>query len=102
MPTQEPLAMDTPAMTPPAPAPRLPGMGGHYQASITGAALDNLFRQVAGVALVALAVRQPPGDAVKAEALGSLYTNLSALLFIAPFLLLGPLAGSLGDRLAKH
>src|SRR3954466_344674 len=87
--------------TQPAPAPPR-GFGGFLLGCITGAANDNLFRQIVAVALVAEAARRFPGDQARAEQESTLYVILAGMAFIGPFVLLAPLAGSLGDRTAKH
>ncbi|MBA3939138.1 MAG: MFS transporter, partial [Planctomycetes bacterium] len=97
--------MTTPPLPlPPAAAPR--GFGAHLQACAIGAGIDNLFRAVIGVALVGLAKQAHPGDSIAehaaADRLGNLYTTLATLLFIIPFVIVAPMAGSLGDRLPKH
>jgi len=102
-----PRCLDT--MTPAVPAssdaanlPTRRGFGGHLAACIAGAAVDNVFRAVAGKALVQLADRHAGVGTEAARDLGHFYSNLAGLAFMLPFLLMAPLAGSLGDRWAKH
>jgi acyl-[acyl-carrier-protein]-phospholipid O-acyltransferase/long-chain-fatty-acid--[acyl-carrier-protein] ligase len=97
-PATMPTAMPIPAVT--STPPR--GLLAHLVASAVGAGLDNLFRQVAMVALTAAAYRAYPHDPAQADALASSYNSWGLMLFSAPFILLAPLAGSLGDRLPKH
>lgn len=78
------------------------GLRAHLVACASGAALDNLFRQVAVVALTAAAFTAYPEDQTRAGQLASTYSALAMVLFTAPFILLAPIAGGLGDRLAKH
>ncbi len=78
------------------------GLAGHVTACVIGAGLDNLFRQVAIVALGAAAIAAYPGDAEQAGKVAAGYGAWALMLFSAPFILLAPLAGSLGDRLPKH
>lgn len=92
-------ASNTPAM--PVLAPRR-GLAGHVTACVIGAGLDNLFRQVAIVALGTAAIAAFPGDPEKAGKAAASYGAWALMLFSAPFILLAPLAGSLGDRLPKH
>ncbi len=82
--------------------PQQTGFAGHVIACIIGAGLDNLFRQVAIIALAAAAVIAYPEDKSQAETLSATYGSWALMLFSAPFILLAPLAGSLGDRLPKH
>jgi acyl-[acyl-carrier-protein]-phospholipid O-acyltransferase/long-chain-fatty-acid--[acyl-carrier-protein] ligase len=95
------LAVPPTATTAPPPPPRS-GLAGHVTACVVGAGLDNLFRQVAIIALGAAAVAAFPGDAQKAEQAAAAYGAWALMLFSAPFIILAPLAGSLGDRLPKH
>jgi acyl-[acyl-carrier-protein]-phospholipid O-acyltransferase/long-chain-fatty-acid--[acyl-carrier-protein] ligase len=100
-------ATTMPTATPATPVTRSPpdppgGLLAHLVSSAVGAGLDNLFRQVAVVALTAAAYRAFPDDAQQADALASSYSAWALMLFSAPFILLAPLAGSLGDRLPKH
>ncbi len=74
----------------------------HLVACFTGAALDNLFRQVALVAMAVAAVRLHPGDPVSAEKASNHYSFLAMILFNLPFIVLAPAAGALGDRIAKQ
>lgn len=78
------------------------GLAGHVIACVIGAGLDNLFRQVAIVALGAAAIAAFPDDPDKAGKAAAAYGAWALMLFSAPFILLAPLAGSLGDRLPKH
>lgn len=78
------------------------GLAGHVTACVIGAGLDNLFRQVAIVALGAAAVANFPDDTEKAGKAAAAYGAWALMLFSAPFIVLAPLAGSLGDRLPKH
>lgn len=102
--------MDAPAMNDTDPHPAGPqlitkphrGLAGHVTACVIGAGLDNLFRQVAIVALGAAAVAAFPDDPEKAGKAAAGYGAWALMLFSAPFILLAPLAGSLGDRLPKH
>lgn len=90
----------------PAEAPSTPsrprGLGAHLAACAVGAGLDNLFKQVVTVALIAVAAAAHPGDPLGKEAAAASYSTWAMLLFCAPFIVLAPLAGSLGDRLPKH
>ena len=79
-----------------------PGFGGHLTACIVGAGIDNLFRQVAIVALTAAAVAHFPNDLNQAEHQSAAYCSWALMLFSLPFIILAPLAGSLGDRIPKH
>jgi acyl-[acyl-carrier-protein]-phospholipid O-acyltransferase/long-chain-fatty-acid--[acyl-carrier-protein] ligase len=79
-----------------------PALLGHLQACLAGAALDNLFRAVVSVALVTAAAKLHLGNTLAAEKTANLYSNLATLLFMLPFVLLAPTAGSLGDRMPKH
>ena len=78
------------------------GLGGHLTACIVGAGIDNLFRQVAIVALSAAAVAQFPNDMNQADQQSAAYGSWALMLFSLPFIILAPLAGSLGDRIPKH
>ncbi|MBA3697543.1 MAG: MFS transporter [Planctomycetes bacterium] len=78
------------------------GLAGHVTACVIGAGLDNLFRQVAIVALGAAAITAFPDDPDKAGKAAAAYGAWALMLFSAPFIILAPLAGSLGDRLPKH
>jgi acyl-[acyl-carrier-protein]-phospholipid O-acyltransferase/long-chain-fatty-acid--[acyl-carrier-protein] ligase len=100
-PTTMPTAILDPAATTSPPRPR-GGLMAHLVASAVGAGLDNLFRQVAVVALTAAAYKAFPHASAQADALASSYSAWALMLFSAPFILLAPLAGSLGDRLPKH
>ncbi|MBA3845323.1 MAG: MFS transporter, partial [Planctomycetes bacterium] len=88
-------------MVPAAPRPRRRGFLGFLTGCATGAANDNLFRQIVQVALVAEAGRRF-ADPAEAEATGLMWGILASVAFIVPFVLLAPLAGSLGDRSPKH
>lgn len=79
-----------------------PGFGGHLTACIVGAGIDNLFRQVAIIALSAAAVANFPNDPVQADQQSAAYGAWALMLFSLPFIILAPLAGSLGDRIPKH
>ncbi|HYE05856.1 MAG TPA: MFS transporter [Planctomycetota bacterium] len=81
--------------------PRRRGFLGFLTGCATGAANDNLFRQIVEVALVAEAGRRFL-DPAEAKATGLLWVIIAGLAFIVPFVLLAPLAGSLGDRTPKH
>ncbi len=73
----------------------------HVIASATGAANDNLFKQVFTVALTGWALRHgQTGPA--AEQHGQMLTQIAGLVFLIPFALLAPLAGALGDRLPRN
>jgi len=78
------------------------GLMAHLVSAAVGAGLDNLFRQVVVVALTVAAYRAFPSDSAKADALASAYSSWALMLFSTPFVLLAPLAGSLGDRIPKH
>src|SRR5687767_2841316 len=93
-------ATETPAVMP-ALTPRR-GIAGHVTACVIGAGIDNLFRQVALIALAAAAAAEFPLDKVKEEQVSAAYGSWALMLFSLPFILLAPLAGSLGDRLPKH
>jgi acyl-[acyl-carrier-protein]-phospholipid O-acyltransferase / long-chain-fatty-acid--[acyl-carrier-protein] ligase len=99
--TPEIQTMNPPVTIMTLPPPRS-GFLGHIIACIIGAGLDNLFRQVAIVALAAAAVDTFPSDKAQADKLSATYGSWALMLFSAPFILLAPLAGSLGDRLPKH
>jgi acyl-[acyl-carrier-protein]-phospholipid O-acyltransferase/long-chain-fatty-acid--[acyl-carrier-protein] ligase len=92
--------MTTSAATVSLPARR--GLAGHLQACAVGAGIDNLFRQVAVVALGAVAFAAFPNDEKAAGELSASYASWALMLFSLPFIVLAPLAGSLGDRLPKH
>ncbi|MBA3686175.1 MAG: MFS transporter, partial [Planctomycetes bacterium] len=77
------------------------GLRAHLISSFTGAANDNLFKQVIAVSLLGLA-RQQLGPGQGADRRGELYVLLAGAAFLLPFVLLAPLAGALGDRLPKH
>ncbi len=67
--------------------------------------LDNLFRESSGVALVgmaAVAAAASGATTAEGEERGKLYSALVLTLFSLPFIVLGPIAGSLGDKLPKH
>jgi len=83
------------------PDPPRRGLIPHLVTCFTGAANDNLFRQVIGVSLVALAVQQS-GTGAEAARRGELYVICASIAFLVPFVLLAPLAGALGDRLPRH
>ena len=98
-----------PDLTIPHPAPAIvvagpprQGLLAHLTASAVGAGLDNLFRQVVVVALTVAASHAYPDSSEKADALAASYSSWALMLFSAPFILLAPLAGSLGDRIPKH
>ncbi|MBA2479043.1 MAG: MFS transporter [Planctomycetes bacterium] len=78
------------------------GLTGHLIACAVGAALDNLYRMVVVTALVSVAYRAHAGDSKAADAAASGYSSLAMILFTLPFIVLAPLAGSLGDRLPKQ
>jgi len=73
----------------------------HVIASATGAANDNLFKQVFTVALTGWALRHGQTGAA-AEQHGQMLTQIAGLVFLVPFALLAPLAGALGDRLPRN
>ena len=79
--------------------PRRRGLIAHLITSATGAANDNLFRQVVAVALVAMGGTLIPNDHARG---GDLLAALAGLAFVIPFALLAPLAGALGDRLPRR
>jgi acyl-[acyl-carrier-protein]-phospholipid O-acyltransferase/long-chain-fatty-acid--[acyl-carrier-protein] ligase len=78
------------------------GLAAHLASSFAGAGIDNVFRMAAAVLFVLHASSLHPGDAKAAEHLGAQLSQFAALVFLAPFVLLAPLAGDLGDRLPKH
>ena len=77
------------------------GLTGHLLACAVGASIDNIFRYGVGLTLAALAkarfVDHQAGEVQLQE-----WNNLTMLLFLLPFLILAPTAGSLGDRWPKH
>jgi len=75
------------------------GLIAHLISSATGAANDNLFRQVVGVALIAMGGTLNPNDHAQG---GDLLAALAGLAFVIPFAVLAPLAGALGDRLPRR
>ncbi len=74
----------------------------HLIACFTGAALDNLFRQSALVCMAVAAARVHHGDSAAAEADSNAYSMWAMILFSAPFIILAPATGALGDRIAKQ
>jgi acyl-[acyl-carrier-protein]-phospholipid O-acyltransferase / long-chain-fatty-acid--[acyl-carrier-protein] ligase len=78
------------------------GLGGHLTACIVGAGIDNLFRQVALFLFSAVAYTQFPNNVDMAKQQSAAYGAWALILFSLPFVLLAPLAGSLGDRYPKH
>ena len=82
--------------------PNSRGFGGHLTACIVGAGIDNLFRQVALFLFTAVAFTQFPNDQEMAKQQSAAYGAWALILFSLPFVLLAPLAGSLGDRYPKH
>ena len=74
--------------TPPARA-----LYGHLTACMVGAAVDNIFRLGVGIALAAM---------ITSEMELQKYNSWLMIVFIVPFLLVAPTAGSLGDRFPKH
>ncbi len=74
---------------------------GHLLACAAGAGIDNVVRQVVNVAL-ALAAIKTLGQGPAAATAGEDWAQWAVMLFILPFILLAPTAGSLGDRLPKH
>lgn len=96
---ESPMPVDPTLSAKPPASPR--GLGGHLAACASGAALDNLLKQAVTVALVGLAWKAgtDPGTA-ESDALK--WSTWVLGLFLVPFVLLAPLAGSLGDRLPKH
>ena len=76
------------------------GLPSHLVTSFAGAAIDNLFRGLVGVALAIIAVERH--GAADGYRIGLEYGMLASLAFIVPFVLFAPLAGNLGDRLPKH
>lgn len=77
------------------------GLLGHLLSSFAGAALDNVFRMAAMVMFQAYAASQHT-DPIRVDQLSTQINHLSALIFLAPFVLFAPVAGDLGDRLPKH
>jgi len=77
-------------------------MHAHLVSCFTGAALDNLFRAVAVVALGVAALHAHPHDPAAAEAATSAYSRTALMLFSLPFILCAPAAGAIGDLLPKH
>lgn len=78
------------------------GLLAHLVSSATGAANDNLFRQVVAVELFALGAASFPHDKLHADQRGDLLVALAGMAFVLPFVLLAPLAGALGDRLPRR
>ncbi len=89
-------------MDPASTIPARRGFLGFLTGCVTGAANDNLFRQIVEVALVVEAGRRFGIGTEQAKATGLLWVIIAGLAFIIPFVLLAPLAGSLGDRSPKH
>jgi acyl-[acyl-carrier-protein]-phospholipid O-acyltransferase/long-chain-fatty-acid--[acyl-carrier-protein] ligase len=77
------------------------GIRAHLVACAAGASLDNLFRQVAVVALTVAAYQAHAHDRGAAQALSSTYSSWALILFSIPFVVLAPLAGAIGDRWPK-
>lgn len=69
----------------------------HLVCSATGAANDNLIKQVFIVALSGWGLRQGL-DPEAGDAQGQVLTQIASFVFLVPFALAAPLAGSLGDR----
>jgi acyl-[acyl-carrier-protein]-phospholipid O-acyltransferase / long-chain-fatty-acid--[acyl-carrier-protein] ligase len=92
--------------SPMSPLPQMPptskGFLAHIIACVVGAGIDNLFRQVALVVMTFVAMSSFPDDLAEAERMKGTYDSWALMLFNAPFILLAPLAGSLGDRIGKH
>lgn len=76
-------------------------LGAHLTAAFCGAFTDNLFRGVVAGMLMILAEQQlgKTGEGLLA---GTRYGVFAGLAFLIPMVLFAPLAGALGDRLAKH
>ena len=74
---------------------------GHLLACAVGASIDNIFRYGVGGAFAAIAATQIADPAAR-EMQVQAWNNQLMLLFLIPFLILAPTAGSLGDRLPKH
>jgi acyl-[acyl-carrier-protein]-phospholipid O-acyltransferase/long-chain-fatty-acid--[acyl-carrier-protein] ligase len=82
-------------------APPRRALHGHLLACIVGASIDNIFRYGVGVTFAALAAARF-ADPTAREVQLQEWNNLLMLLFLLPFLILAPTAGSLGDRWPKH
>jgi acyl-[acyl-carrier-protein]-phospholipid O-acyltransferase/long-chain-fatty-acid--[acyl-carrier-protein] ligase len=74
---------------------------GHLLACAVGASIDNIFRYGVGGAFAAIAAAKIADPAAR-EMQVQAWNNQLMLLFLIPFLILAPTAGSLGDRLPKH
>jgi acyl-[acyl-carrier-protein]-phospholipid O-acyltransferase/long-chain-fatty-acid--[acyl-carrier-protein] ligase len=94
--------LETLIMVPPSATPLRSGFAGHLQACIVGAGIDNLFRQVVTGYLVGAMAARYAGQPELGKQAGSSLSSWAMFLFIIPFVLLSPTAGSLGDRLPKH
>ena len=77
------------------------GLPGHLIACAVGASIDNIFRYGVGGAFAAIAAAKIADPAAR-EMQVQAWNNQLMLLFLVPFLILAPTAGSLGDRLPKH
>lgn len=76
-------------------------LNGHLIACAVGASVDNVFRYGVAGAFAAIAAARIADPAAQ-ELLTQKWNNWLMILFLLPFLILAPTAGSFGDRLPKH